>query len=341
MFNAEPIECKRKLVSVVVPMKDTAEYVKESLDSLKRQTHANFEAIVVDDGSVDGSSSIAEQYAKSDNRFTYVRLDQSHGVSHARNVGLRHVHGDIICFMDSDDKFKPQAFEKISRMFKKNNPNVLVFGADIVGVKQPPKWMVRSLSPRDSVTYYGAGNADLMFKEATRQFSWRVAINRRAFEEYRVKYDEDLAVGEDLLFLFELYLKSTKTMLSSDKLYKYRAYRSGSAMDVNLDQSCKEAQDHVLILSKVFDLFSRLRKESMTCELMKALMPWTDKFVLQKVIDLDDAVTRQRLLERLSELYDDFNDNIRLDLRGRTNCPTVGSLPRQYAIRCRELAERC
>lgn len=90
------------LISVIVPIYNAENYLKDCLESIKNQTYKNIEVIMIDDGSKDGSAGIARMYASSDSRFIYIWKDNS-GVSDARNVGLEKSRGDYICFADSDD----------------------------------------------------------------------------------------------------------------------------------------------------------------------------------------------------------------------------------------------
>ena len=75
------------MVSVIVPIYNVEQYLRRALDSILSQTHKDWEAILVDDGSTDNSGRIAEEYAQSDNRFKVVHKPNG-GQSDARNVGL-------------------------------------------------------------------------------------------------------------------------------------------------------------------------------------------------------------------------------------------------------------
>jgi glycosyltransferase involved in cell wall biosynthesis len=88
-------------VSVIVPTYNVERYLRATLDSLLRQTLRDFEAIVVDDGSTDGTVAIVEEYR--DERIRLVRHAANRGVAEARNTGLRHARGEYIALMDADD----------------------------------------------------------------------------------------------------------------------------------------------------------------------------------------------------------------------------------------------
>lgn len=98
------------MVSIIVPVYNSEKYLCECVDSVLAQTYHDWELIIVDDGSTDSSSSIADNYAASDQRIKVLHVANG-GPSHARNNGLLHACGDYICFVDADDMLHPQAIE--------------------------------------------------------------------------------------------------------------------------------------------------------------------------------------------------------------------------------------
>ena len=89
------------LVSIIIPIYNTASYLRKCLDSAKNQTYTNLEIICVDDGSTDGSEKIVDEYLD-DERFVIIHKENG-GESSARNTGLLKSTGDYIGFMDCDD----------------------------------------------------------------------------------------------------------------------------------------------------------------------------------------------------------------------------------------------
>ena len=103
---------ERALVSVIVPVFNSAALLPECLDSLASQTYSNIEVLLVDDGSEDGSAGICDTYAALDSRFR-VFHQPNKGVSAARNLALENVRGEWICFTDSDDTVRPDYLERL------------------------------------------------------------------------------------------------------------------------------------------------------------------------------------------------------------------------------------
>ena len=92
-------------VSIVIPTFNRAQIIGETLDSVIAQTYANWECIIVDDGSTDNTAEVIHAYVKSDSRFKFVKRDISKvkGASSCRNTGLACAQGSYIIFLDSDD----------------------------------------------------------------------------------------------------------------------------------------------------------------------------------------------------------------------------------------------
>lgn len=113
------------LLSIIVPVFNTENYLSNCLDSIRNQQFSDFEVILVDDGSTDKSSSICDKYAKIDSRFTVYHKKNS-GVSSARNYGISHAIGDYVTFIDSDDYIFPHYFKDIEKIINESNPDVVV-----------------------------------------------------------------------------------------------------------------------------------------------------------------------------------------------------------------------
>lgn len=94
------------LISIIVPVYNVERYLPKCLDSIQAQTFTDFEAVLVDDGSTDGSGRICDEYATKDKRFKVIHKENG-GVSSARNKGLEECRGQWCCFVDSDDWLDP------------------------------------------------------------------------------------------------------------------------------------------------------------------------------------------------------------------------------------------
>lgn len=113
------------LISVIVPVYNVENYLRECLDSIINQTYQHLEIILIDDGSTDSSGNICDEYAKKDSRIVVAHRDNK-GVSGARNVGIELSKGEYITFVDSDDAIHEKFLEKLYDAIKQYNVNIAV-----------------------------------------------------------------------------------------------------------------------------------------------------------------------------------------------------------------------
>lgn len=100
------------LITILVPIYNCEDYLRQCLDSACGQTYRHIEIICINDGSTDGSAEIIAEYAARDNRIVVI-TQENQGLSGARNSGLAVASGDWICGLDSDDYLEPDAIEKL------------------------------------------------------------------------------------------------------------------------------------------------------------------------------------------------------------------------------------
>ena len=103
---------RKPAVSVVMPVYNTEKYLAEAIESILAQTFADFELIIVDDASQDGSAAISRSFAERDSRIRVIELAENGGHGAARNVGLAAASGEYFTSQDSDDISLPERFQK-------------------------------------------------------------------------------------------------------------------------------------------------------------------------------------------------------------------------------------
>ncbi|MCI8778348.1 MAG: glycosyltransferase family 2 protein [Bacilli bacterium] len=108
---------KNELISIIIPVYNTEDYLDKCLSSIINQTYKNIEIIIIDDGSTDNSKKIIKQYMNKDCRISYYYQNNS-GVAIARNSGIDKAQGDYIAFIDSDDYIDLTFIEKCMLLSK-------------------------------------------------------------------------------------------------------------------------------------------------------------------------------------------------------------------------------
>ena len=99
-------------ISIIVPVYNTKQYLNACLDSILRQSFTDFELLLIDDGSTDGSGSICDLFARKDKRVRSFHTENK-GVSSARNLGLDYAQGLFVMFVDSDDELPDGALSSM------------------------------------------------------------------------------------------------------------------------------------------------------------------------------------------------------------------------------------
>lgn len=114
-------------ISVVVPVYNCEKTLSECLKSILNQTFNDFELIIVNDGSPDGSDAVCREFAEKDTRIKYIRRENG-GLASVRNLGLSEAKGEYLCFVDSDDYIDKDALEFMYGTAEKNQSDIVLCG---------------------------------------------------------------------------------------------------------------------------------------------------------------------------------------------------------------------
>lgn len=119
------------IISVVIPTYNRADRVGMAIESVLAQTDVDWELIIIDDGSVDTTEDVIRCFK--DPRIHYIK-QENRGVSAARNRGIKVAHGDLIAFLDSDDRWKPQKLE-VQREYFGNHPEISICQTEEIWIR--------------------------------------------------------------------------------------------------------------------------------------------------------------------------------------------------------------
>jgi teichuronic acid biosynthesis glycosyltransferase TuaG len=207
-----------ELVTIIMPVYNAALYVGYAIESVLKQTYGNWELLIIDDGSTDGSNEIMKSFT--DSRI-YLFSQPNRGVSSARNVGLLHRKGQYVCFLDADDAMPPESISERLNLFRKN-PNVNMVDGYVEVYDASMTSLIRTWQPslRGNVT----GSLLALKAECFFSLTWMIRI----VPDHQYTFDEDLSHTEDLLFLTHLSGKGDYDYVPRP-VYQYRV-RPGSAM---------------------------------------------------------------------------------------------------------------
>lgn len=219
-------------VSVIVPVYNVACYLEKCLNSILKQRNRNFELLLIDDGSQDGSGAICDKFAILDKRVRVIHKENG-GVSSARNVGLVNAVGEWFAFVDSDDTVD-QDYLTIPQNMKDSDiieKGYITTGETIISRHQVDKNETFDFEDREIV--YKRYFRKCQFALWNRLYSRKIVNN--------VKFDERLRIGEDLIFFLTMLHKVRKYSFCSVGCYEY-SIREGSAMSLSKTDNKQRVQ---------------------------------------------------------------------------------------------------
>lgn len=219
------------LVSFVVPVYNSQEYLKECLESILKIGNHDYEILLIDDGSTDDSRKICEEYSKYKNVRLFVQ--QNKGVSAARNVGIKEARGRYITFVDADDKISLSNFD------------FLQTGRDLycLGMKRFTDRFETSINFKKEKDIY----KQFVKYPAYMNSMCNKYFKRQIVEEYDIEMDEEQKYREDMLFVISFIITEPQIEYIDKKYYFYRTNPNSASkrkvsreiIDNNVDSSDK------------------------------------------------------------------------------------------------------
>lgn len=216
-------------VSVVIPAYNAEKYIAETLDSVMAQTFTDFEALIVDDGSKDGTVSIAERYVASHpERIRLIRKPNG-GPSSARNAGIKAARGAFIAFNDADDLWLPEKLEKQMTFFGTLPDNVGLTYTDARSFDDEGLWILPS-----GLDQYRRLGSDAYLKLLQNNVipNCSVIVRRECFDKAGM-YDQSPDIIED----YDMWLRIARQFeidCIDDVLSVYREHHGGRSKQIEV-----------------------------------------------------------------------------------------------------------
>jgi glycosyltransferase involved in cell wall biosynthesis len=242
--------------SVIVPVYNAKEYLRECIESVLNQTYADFELVLVDDGSKDGSGEICDEYAGKDTRVK-VFHEPNMGQLHSREYGIARSSNEWLLFLDADDYLEKTALEVISGKIGRYACDCVVFGFRKFKGDQTLAVVTedRKEYPTDSTRELFR---TLLF-EPVYNAIWRKAVNKSCFDSRDYSGFYHLRLAEDRLQSAEIFSNAKKVLFIDDVLYNYRVNEAGITRNPSLDMlSSLAAEEEILRIIRQKAFFHRM-----------------------------------------------------------------------------------
>lgn len=212
------------LLSIVVPIFNSSEYLSRCLDSLINQLYVNVEIILIDDGSIDNSLNIAYHFATLDKRIkVYSKTNQ--GVSWTRNLALRYVSGKYVTFVDSDDFVDPSIYSVNIERMEKENLDIVMFNF----------YNEKNGKLTTGPTFYeGIYNDNKKLIESILMdfggVCWNKIFKTSIIKDNLLFFDTKINFGEDLYFCINYCKFVKKAQISNQRYYFYNTGNMSSLL---------------------------------------------------------------------------------------------------------------
>ena len=249
LSNIEEYE-KGELISIIVPIYNSENYLRQCLDSIMGQTYKNFECLLINDASPDHSADICREYVSKDSRFRYFEQENG-GVSSARNLGIECSKGQYITFINSDDWVESDHLEVLYRALIDEKADIAIS-------------TYKQFSMEDNCYYvhsYQRGYEKRIFEKY--QLIEELPVLERYDQSYGltfgkiiskkalgiIRFNEYTTLCEDMEFWYKLYLVSNKIIYINKDTYNYRKYGNASLKSIDAKNKYSDIQQRLNFIS--------------------------------------------------------------------------------------------
>ncbi len=265
------------LISIIMPVYNVEKYVGEAICSVLNQSHQNFELVVVDDCSPDGSRAVVDSF--SDPRIRVVQHESNKGLAEARNSGIAAASGNLLALLDSDDVMPPSRIES-QLYFMKSNPGIALSAGWFRILSQDSTENGRIHEARIDAS---AINASLVFGNVLPPSTWMMRKEAFPEEGFRNQY------AEDFDFLVRVSL-SHRLALMREVLVDYRQHPGSLMRTTKMEKRKQDIWHSQMILfdrlqinpteeEKEIHLFARTNSGNVERDQLAALYAWFMKLI--------------------------------------------------------------
>ena len=217
--------------SIVIPIYNAKDFLSDCIESIRNQSFTDFEVIMIDDGSTDGSQDMCDKYVQMDDRFRVIHKSNE-GVTPARQDAGHYVNGDYVISVDADDMIDKNLLFDLHEEIVKNSPDLVAYGykeIDENGNVIKTRLNDATIGFYEDIEFTKIHDAFLYDKElpginvGNLIFSvWTKAMKRNLYKEVVSEVNSKLTKGEDLAMLMRTMNKANSILISKESGYLYR-----------------------------------------------------------------------------------------------------------------------
>ncbi len=297
-------------VSVIVPVYNVQPYLSRCVDSILQQSMADFELILIDDGSTDGSGALCDAYNRND-RIRVIH-QENQGLGLARNTGLAHAQGEYVCFVDADDYVGPELLEHLLTAAQRHQADLVIGGwTDIYADGR----IKRHIYPETLFVTEDERRACILGSvaappESRKEVFWNVAAwaklyRRELLERNSLRFvSERVLISEDILFNLDFFGCAERVAATQDASYCYCVNAGSLSKRYRADRFERNLEMYEAVRQRLLPMCSEQRFQQRL-----------DRFLLSKA---RYCITQEVLYHDQVDKTSDLHGNVRAMLENKT-----------------------
>lgn len=279
-------------VSIIIPVYNAERTISATVDSLLAQTYKNIEVIVVDDGSNDKTAQILNKY---ENKIRIIH-QKNRGVSSARNRGIEEAVGTYLIFVDADDLCDRDMVESLVHEISLKHVDFVIAGMTKIYINREKEILFGNSLYRGQEVI--RSNLETILKNG---LNWPVAriYCKRLIQEYHIRFDEKLPLGEDFNFNLEYLLCANSVAYLNKSVYKYLVFNSVATTMYREDMHLRR----MLSLEKMNNTFARNGLVNPLEGMLRIKIFYAEMFNLQKKMCPYSYCQKMKILKNMKAKY--------------------------------------
>lgn len=271
-------------ISIIVPVYNAEKYLHRCVDSILAQTFTNFELILVDDGSPDGSGAICDKYAKNDNRVKVIHKENG-GVASARQCGIDNATGEYTIHADPDDWVEPNMLQELYNKAKETDADMVICDF-YVDTENECVYRTQNVSSITSSVVL----KDLLFHRLHGSL-WNKLIRLACYTENNIKFIKDLNYFEDYLVCLKILMHDIKIAYLDQAFYHYDQIANNDS------------------ITRTFSV-KTLEQQKMFVTNLETLIPEKEEIIVSNKLRIKFSVFEANMPKVFNSLYPEVNNSI-------------------------------
>ncbi|MDR2526891.1 MAG: glycosyltransferase [Rickettsiales bacterium] len=291
-------------ISVIIPVFNAQEHLKECLESVKKQTMEDIEIICIDDVSIDNSFDILSQYSNSDDRFIIKRCKQLSGAAFARNIGLQTAKGEYIGFVDADDYIDPNFYDVLYKRAKENNADLV--RTTYKHIDAPKTW---DDNFNQVIETKFANNVCLNVNDHSVAI-WNAIYKTSYIANNNIDFDVSIKKLHDVLFTAKATFYSSKSIPAIGTYYYHRENIKGQLSSFSIDRADFTRMSNRATLTFINSADYKNIDDYLTA--FKRCV-WRYNMTFEKILSEKTGIDGEYLRQYFAEFVEEFNKCKKID----------------------------